>query len=81
MTCKQAAQQICQVIDNEHLNKDSLVVAILRLGSPTQSILSMTLGELADIDDSILGGPLHSLVIPGGSLHDLEREMLEHFKL
>jgi hypothetical protein len=42
-----------------------------------QRIVSGTLEQLARID---FGAPLHSLVIVGSGVHDLEKDMLAFFK-
>ncbi|VDM35292.1 unnamed protein product [Hydatigera taeniaeformis] len=66
-----------------YLHPDCLVVCLARVGSPTQAILATTMGILAaaassgdsDILSHILGGPLHSMIIPG-KLHPMEIEFL-----
>jgi diphthine synthase len=60
----------------EVVPQDLQCVAVLRIGSSTQQILVGTLDELQQMD---LGPPLHSLIIPG-QLHEVEAEMLEHYR-
>jgi diphthine synthase len=55
------------------LNVKSRCVGLARVGSTTQTIAQ---GNLEDIGNWELGGPLHSLVIIGNS-HPLEDRMLE----
>jgi len=45
---------------------------VARVGQETQLIRAGTLAELARVD---FGPPLHSLVLVGGPLHELEEEM------
>ncbi|RCK64892.1 Diphthine methyl ester synthase [Candida viswanathii] len=55
---------------------DTPCVAISRLGSPTQTFKAGTLKELSEYDS---GEPLHSLVMLGRQVHDLELEYLYQF--
>lgn len=59
------------------LQKSDKVVAVARVGSPSQRIASCTLEELVGLD---MGDPLHSLVICG-HMHPLEEEYLNAFSL
>ena len=59
------------------LTEDSICVGLARVGSDSQSICTSTLESLTSVD---LGGPLHSLVIPG-HMHPLELDMLKQFAL
>lgn len=55
----------------------TLAIAMSRVGSQTdgeQRIIAGTLSELAAHDPSAYGDPLHSLVIVGKRLHELEVE-------
>jgi hypothetical protein len=50
-----------------------------RVGQETEAIVSGTLAELLGCD---FGGPLHSLVLVApGTPHDLEAEMLAHYRI
>ena len=51
-------------------------VGVARVGQDGQRIVSGTLGELLGVD---FGGPLHSLVIAGGPLHEVEEARMAHF--
>ncbi|KAK9472688.1 tetrapyrrole methylase [Dipodascopsis tothii] len=57
---------------------DTPCVAVSRLGSPTQKFVAATLAELAEIES---GEPLHSLVMLGSRVHELELEFLLEFAL
>ena len=55
----------------------TLAIGLARIGQATQLIRAGTLAELAGVE---WGPPLHSLVLVGGPMHDLEAEMFEHFR-
>ncbi|XP_016060064.1 PREDICTED: diphthine methyl ester synthase [Miniopterus natalensis] len=85
MTVNQAAQQLLEVIRNRRargedpvVTEETLCVGLARVGAEDQKIAAGTLREMCSVD---LGGPLHSLIITGGSLHPLEMEMLSLFPL
>ena len=52
-------------------------IGLARVGQSSQFIRSGTLAELVDVE---WGPPLHSLVLVGGEMHDLEAEMYEYFR-
>ena len=52
-------------------------MGVARMGFDDQLIVSGTLDELRKVN---FGGPLHSLIICGPDLHDLELEMFNYFK-
>ena len=54
----------------------ALAVGVARVGQDCQRIVSGTLEELAGVD---FGAPLHSLVLAGGPLHEVEAAMVAHF--
>mmetsp|Transcript_14729 Transcript_14729/g.27289 ORF Transcript_14729/g.27289 Transcript_14729/m.27289 type:complete len:272 (-) Transcript_14729:27-842(-) len=56
--------------------QDLQCVAVVRVGSKSQRVAVGTLDELEQMD---MGPPLHSMIIPG-KLHDVEVEMLEHYR-
>lgn len=60
------------------VTEDNLCIGLARVGSETQKIVAGSLTEMAKAD---LGGPLHSLIIAGPTLHPLEEEYLRKFKL
>ena len=56
---------------------NTLAIAMSRVGAQTngeQRIVAGTLTELSAQDPSVFGNPLHSLVIVGKRLHELEVE-------
>ncbi|XP_024426210.1 diphthine methyl ester synthase isoform X1 [Desmodus rotundus] len=83
MTVNQAAWQLLEIVENQRargeepaLTEDTLCVGLARVGAEDQRIAAGTLQQMCTVD---LGGPLHSLIITGGSLHPLETEMLSLF--
>ncbi len=48
-------------------------VGVARVGSEDQALLTATLSELSESD---LGGPLHSLVVPG-KMHCMEEQAIQ----
>ncbi|XP_066208966.1 diphthine methyl ester synthase isoform X1 [Saccopteryx leptura] len=85
MTVNQAAQQLLEVVQNQRargeepaVTEETLCVGLARVGAEDQKIAAGTLRQMCTVD---LGGPLHSLIITGGSLHPLETEMLDLFSV
>mmetsp|Transcript_92797 Transcript_92797/g.284075 ORF Transcript_92797/g.284075 Transcript_92797/m.284075 type:complete len:284 (-) Transcript_92797:95-946(-) len=77
MTVAQALEQLAEVEQDRREGicaRTALVVGVARLGKADQAIAFGTLEAVAKAD---LGGPLHSLVVCAGELHELEREFLE----
>lgn len=77
------AQAAAQMIEAEETKKEkaydpenTLCIGLARMGQKSQSIVAGTLQELARID---CGGPLHSLIIAGDSIHDLEIDFVREF--
>ena len=64
----QRAQGIC--------GPRTLAVGVARIGAEDQKIVAGTLEQLSE---SNLGPPLHSLVLLGRKIHDLEREYIREF--
>ena len=62
------------------LSLDSMAIGCARLGSPQAVIQYGTLRELREFD---FGPPLHSFILPAHPthLHDLERDMLNTFRI
>jgi diphthine methyl ester synthase len=56
--------------------KDTLAVGLARVGADDEKIVAGTLEELKDVD---FGGPLHSLILVGKHIHELEVEYLRGF--
>jgi diphthine synthase len=64
------------------LPSKTLAIAISQLGSPTsQKLICGTLEQLAEADKGVYGEPLHSLIIVGKRLHDLEVEFADDWAL
>lgn len=63
-------------------SEKTLAIALSRVGAQSegeQRIVCGTLAELAAQDPSVFGNPLHSLVIVGKRLHELEVEYADAF--
>eukprot|EP01071_Lankesteria_metandrocarpae_P002620 Lankesteria_metandrocarpae@DN2446_c0_g1_i1.p1 len=85
MTVSVAAQQLLY-IENIRGAKccaaNARAMGVARIGADTQQIFSGTLEELAKPDaDEFLGAPLHSLVLCGEPLHEVEAEFFEMYTL
>jgi diphthine methyl ester synthase len=82
MTMAQAAQQLIEAEEtcqgHAYDPQSTLCVGLARMGQSTQQIVVGTLNELQNYD---CGGPLHSLIITGGNLHDMELEFLQAYKI
>lgn len=79
MTVAQCASQMLEVEEERQqgiCGKESLAVGVARLGSEDQVIVAGTLEELAEAD---LGKPLHSLVLCGKKMHEMEWEYVRGF--
>ena len=80
MNIAEAAQQLLEAESfrqRDCVGEGTVVIAALRLGTPTQRIIVKTLGELASYED--FGPPLHSIVIPG-EMDEIEKLMVEHHR-
>lgn len=79
MSIATAAQQLLETeaARGEHAyTPDTPCVAVSRLGSPHQAFKAATLQQLAAYDS---GEPLHSLIVMGRQVHDLELEYLYQY--
>jgi diphthine methyl ester synthase len=84
MSVAQAAQQLIETevdICQEYAYDihTTLCVGLLRMGQSTQQIVVGTLDQLSKYENS--GPPLHSLIITGGNLHDMELEFLKEYMI
>lgn len=59
------------------MDENSTCVALARVGSATQQVVSGTLQQLSHAD---LGAPLHCFIV-AGNMHELEVDMLKHFSV
>lgn len=76
MDISTAARQLLEIEEKRNeqaYTPNTPCVAVLRLGAPTQTFKAASLQELALYD---AGPPLHSLVMLGRQVHDLELEYL-----
>ena len=81
MSVSTAARQMLYV-ENEVrkegvYNEDSMVVATARVGQEDERFISCTLKEMCRIN---AGGPLHSLILVGTEVHELEENMWKHYR-
>ncbi|KAK3724439.1 diphthine synthase [Vermiconidia calcicola] len=79
MTVAQCASQMLGVEEERAqgiCGKEALAVGVARLGSEEQQIVAGTLEELSNAD---LGKPLHSLVLCGKKMHEMEWEYVRGF--
>ena len=79
MTVAQCASQMLQVeLDRGQgiCGPNALAVGVSRLGSEDQEIVAGTLEELSSAD---LGRPLHSVVLCGAKMHEMEWEFVRDF--
>lgn len=81
MTAAQCASQMLEIEETRKenvYNSKSLAVAVARLGSSDQQIVASTLQELSTCD---MGRPLHSLILLGNRVHDLEKDFIREFAI
>jgi diphthine synthase len=81
MTVAQCAEQMVEVEEKRQgqiCGKEKLAVGVARLGSANEQIVAGTLEELTTAD---LGKPLHSLVLCGTRMHEMEWEYLRDFAM
>lgn len=79
MNIETAASQLLEIEEmrqEKAYTPNTPCVAISRLGSPEQTFKAGTLQELSEYDS---GEPLHSLVMLGRQVHDLELEYLYEY--
>lgn len=79
MSIETAAEQLLEIEEKRKeqcYTENTPAVAISRLGSPAQTIKAATLKELTEYES---GEPLHSLIILGRQVHDLELDYLQAF--
>lgn len=79
MTVNCCLEQMLEIEENRGENAygpETLAIGCVRLGTPTQLMISGTMAQLLDED---FGEPLHSLVIIGKRMHVMEAEMVRSF--
>lgn len=67
-----------EILKTGKINEETLVVGIVRVGSPTQKIVS---GRIKDLIKVEFGAPLHSLIVCAPTLHSMEKEMIEFYSI
>jgi diphthine methyl ester synthase len=81
MTAAQCASQMLETEEERCegvYGPGSLAVAVARMGSEEQKIVSGTLQQLTTVD---MGPPLHSLILLGSRVHELERDFIREFSV
>jgi diphthine synthase len=79
MSIATACEQLLEIEEQEGMgicSPSTLAVGLARVGADDEKIVAGTLEELKDVD---FGGPLHSLVLVGKNVHELELEYLRGF--
>jgi len=82
MSVQEALQQLVAIEEEQQkgwCTQDMFAIGLMRVGSTTQTILAGTIGEMLALPAEAFGAPLHSLILPGATLHDLELEMMKHY--
>jgi len=81
MTVAQCASQMLE-IEEERLEgvygPQSLAMGAARVGAADQKLAVGTLKELSEVN---MGKPLHSLILLGRRVHDLEREFIREYAI
>jgi diphthine methyl ester synthase len=79
MSIATACEQLLEIEAQENLgvcDHDTLAVGLARVGADDEKIVAGTIEQLKGVD---FGGPLHSMIIVGRSVHELEVEYLRGF--
>ena len=79
MTVAQCAAQMIETEEEKGegvCGKDKLAVGVARVGAEDEMVVAGTLGELTEVD---MGRPLHSLVLVGKRMHEMERDFVRDF--
>lgn len=81
MTAGQCAAQMLEIEEDRGegaYGPDNLAVGVARLGAHDQRMAAGTLKQISEFD---LGPPLHSLVLLGKRVHDLERDYIREYAI
>lgn len=84
MTVQQAVEQLVELEDKHGkgiCTRDTIGVGMMRIGNASQKIVVGTLGEILAAEEDVFGGPLHSFILPGKDLHELEYKMMQLYAL
>ena len=79
MSIATACEQLLEIEEEQGMRvcpPSALAVGLARVGADDEKIVAGTLEELKNVD---FGGPLHSLVLVGKNVHELELEYLRGF--
>lgn len=79
MTVAQCAAQLIETEEEKGggiCGKEALAVGVARVGAEDETIVAGTLEQLAEAH---LGRPLHSLVLVGKRMHEMERDYVRDF--
>ena len=79
MTAAQCASQMLETeveCSEGVYGPDNLAVAVARVGALDQKIVCGSLQQLTTVD---MGPPLHSLILVGSKVHELERDFIRGF--
>ena len=79
MSIATACEQLLEVEREERsgvCSPNTLAVGLARVGADNEKIVAGSLDELKTVD---FGGPLHSLILVGKRVHELEIEYLRGF--
>lgn len=80
-TCAQQMLEIEEEKGEKVYGPESLCISVSRLGNEAQTFVAGTLKDIAEADEEVLGGPLHSLVLLGKRAHVLELQFLREYAL
>lgn len=79
MTVAQCAGQLIETEEERGdgiCGREALAVGVARVGAEDQTIVAGTLEQLAEVD---MGKPLHSLVLVGKRMHEMERDFVREY--
>lgn len=82
MSVQEALGQLLAIEEDKNegwCTSESLAIGLMRVGSSSQTILAGTIAELMALPSEAFGAPLHSLILPGSGLHELEYEMMQFY--
>ena len=84
MSVKVAVDQLLSIDEEnrkEAYDENTLAISLSRVGADEQVIKSGTLKELSELSEEDYGKPLHSLILVGKRLHELEAEYAQEFAI
>jgi len=81
MSIATACEQLLEIEEQKQqgvCTAETVAVGLARVGTDDEKIVAGTLEELKHVD---FGGPLHSLIIVGTNVHELEVDYLRGFSV